>query len=317
MNSVLEVENVTRSFAVRGQDGKPKQVQALRGVTLAVGANESVGIAGESGCGKSTLAKIMLGLDTPTSGEVRMDGAVLTGGSTRAFAREVQPIFQDPLGSLNPRRTVEQNVRLPLDAMRIGTPKERAARALDLMSKVGLPERYRHTYPSQLSGGQAQRVAIARALTPQPRVLVCDEPTSALDTSVQAQILNLLLAMRPETGISLVFITHDLIVLERMCERVVVMYLGEVVETGPTTEVLAAPRHPYTRMLWRSSLTPDPGAELPPAELGNAITPDPANIPSGCAFRTRCRHATDLCNAEAPAPQQFGNVTVACHYAAA
>jgi peptide/nickel transport system ATP-binding protein len=158
-------------------------------------------------------------------------------------------------------------------------------------------------------------VAIARALTPEPSLIVCDEPTSALDTSVQAQILNLLLQMRRDLAISLIIITHDLVVLESMCDRIAVMYLGEIVETGPTGEVMQNPRHPYTSMLLRSSLTPDPGLDLPPEEPGGTITPDPANIPEGCAFRTRCRHATDLCRQQKPELAIHGGVAVACHFA--
>ncbi|MEZ5652562.1 MAG: ABC transporter ATP-binding protein [Burkholderiaceae bacterium] len=314
---MIETHDLQRSYRLRTGLRSSRWLHAVRGVSVTVRAHEALGIAGESGCGKSTLARLMLGLERPDGGRISLAGQPLGTMHAQQIARIVQPVFQDPAGSLNPRKTVEQNIRLPLDALGIGSAAERSARVLELLGQVGLPARYRQSHPGQLSGGQAQRVAIARALAPRPALLVCDEPTSALDTSVQAQILNLLLAMRRDLGVGLVFITHDLVVLRRLCDRVAVMYLGEVVETGATAEVMARPRHPYTRMLLRSALTPDPSLPLPPAEPGGAITPDPTMIAQGCPFRPRCDRADDQCVREAPRLRSFGAVEVACHHAQA
>jgi peptide/nickel transport system ATP-binding protein len=226
----------------------------------------------------------------------------------------MQPVFQDPYSSLNPRRRIASIVALPLAVQGMGSAEERRARAIAALDKVGLPARYADSYPSQLSGGQRQRVAIARALVTEPEVVVCDEPTSALDVSVQAQILNLLIDLRQDLGLTYVFISHNLAVVEHLATRVAVMYLGRIVELAPAAELFARPRHPYTQALLASVLTPEPGLGIPDTRLGATVA-DPVNPPSGCAFHPRCPQAIDHCRMEAPPAVRVDHGFVACHLA--
>jgi peptide/nickel transport system ATP-binding protein len=251
---------------------------------------------------------MMLGLLKPTSGSVRIDGADLATLDRRAVARRVQPVFQDPYSSLNPRKTVGAIIGLPLAVHGIGRAEERRARVAETMARVGLASRLYDNYPNQLSGGQRQRVAIARALVMRPELVICDEPTSALDVSVQAQILNLLEELRRDFGLTYVLISHNLAVVEHIATRVAVMYLGRVVEAAPTEVLFGAPRHPYTRALLAAVLTPEPGLGVPDPGLGVAF-PNPLEPPSGCAFHPRCPAAMPLCHSAAPA---FAG-GVACH----
>jgi len=310
---LMEARAVTRSFTLGATVfRKGRKLHAVNGVDLAIGRGDVLGIVGESGCGKSTLARMLLGLLAPTGGRITLDGADLTALDRKAIARRVQPVFQDPYSSLNPRRGIASIVALPLVVHGIGTSAERRAKAIEMLERVGLPARYADNTPGQLSGGQRQRVAIARALVMRPDIVICDEPTSALDVSVQAQILNLLLDLRREFGLTYVFISHNLAVVEHIATQVAVMYLGRVVELADTEALFRAPRHPYTQALLASVLTPEPGLGVPDIGLGLAF-PDPLNPPSGCAFHPRCARRLPHCSSQAPLLAPGPGGAVACH----
>ena len=247
----------------RGLFQAPGQLKPVDDVSLRLYRGETLGLVGESGCGKSTLAKMLLGLLAPTSGNVLINGQEVDPTERRAHARHIQPIFQDPYSSLNPRKTVGEIVGLPLKLHGIGNAAERTRQVRQILDLVGMPERTHTQYPNQLSGGQRQRVAIARALILRPDILICDEPTSALDVSVQAQILNLLLDLKAEFGLTYLFISHDLGVVEHLVDRVAVMNKGSIVELASREQLFSDPQHPYTRMLLASALTPDPGLGIP------------------------------------------------------
>jgi peptide/nickel transport system ATP-binding protein len=263
----LELCALTRVYQLkRGLFRAPGQIKAVDDVSLRIRKGETLGLVGESGCGKSTLAKMLLGLLAPTSGNVLINGREIDPTRRKALARSVQPIFQDPYSSLNPRRTVADIVGVPLRLHQVGTHAEQAKRVKEMLDLVGMPERTHRQYPNQLSGGQRQRVAIARALVLRPEILICDEPTSALDVSVQAQILNLLLDLKAEFGLTYLFISHDLGVVEHLVDRVAVMHRGRIVEHGTREQIFARPEHAYTRMLLASALTPEPGLGIPDIE---------------------------------------------------
>ncbi|MFZ3119533.1 MAG: ATP-binding cassette domain-containing protein [Variovorax sp.] len=263
----LELCALTRVYQLkRGLFRAPGEIKAVDDVSLRIRKGETLGLVGESGCGKSTLAKMLLGLLAPTSGNVLINGREIDPGRRKALARSVQPIFQDPYSSLNPRRTVADIVGVPLRLHQVGTHAEQRKRVKEMLDLVGMPERTHSQYPNQLSGGQRQRVAIARALVLRPEILICDEPTSALDVSVQAQILNLLLDLKAEFGLTYLFISHDLGVVEHLVDRVAVMHRGRIVELGTREQIFARPEHAYTRMLLASALTPEPGLGIPDIE---------------------------------------------------
>jgi peptide/nickel transport system ATP-binding protein len=260
----LELCALSRRFKLkRGLFRTPGMITAVDNISLRIRRGETLGLVGESGCGKSTLAKILLGLLKPSAGNVLVDGKEVDPRARRALARRIQPIFQDPYSSLNPRRTVADSVSVPLRLHRVGTAAEQQATVKKMLDLVGLPERTHGQYPSQLSGGQRQRVAIARALVLRPDILICDEPTSALDVSVQAQILNLLMDLKAEFGLTYLFISHDLGVVEHLVDRVAVMYKGQIVELGTREQIFDRPAHTYTRRLLASALTPEPGLGIP------------------------------------------------------
>jgi len=289
MTPAIEVRNLYRSFQQRGQ-----AVRAVDGVSLSLAAGEVLGVVGESGCGKSTLARLIMGLLPPGSGEVLVDGRRLAGMDRRERARLIQPVFQDPYSSLNPRQRIRDIVGLPLAAQGALPKRRQRDLVMEMLARVGLSSDMAERLPGQLSGGQRQRVAIARALVLHPRIVVCDEPTSALDVSVQAQILNLLADLRRELGLTYLFISHNLAVVEHIATEVAVMYLGRIVEQAPVEALFRAPAHPYTRALLASVLTPDPAQGIPDVGLGEDY-PDPANIPAGCRFHPRCPQAFDRC----------------------
>jgi peptide/nickel transport system ATP-binding protein len=313
MNPLLSATGLQRSFSVNaGMFRARRLLHAVNGLDIAVDRGGVLGIVGESGCGKSTLARMLLGLTPPTAGSIFLEGQDIAAMDRRAVARRIQPVFQDPYSSLNPRRTVASIVAFPLEVHAIGTKAQRRSQALEMLERVGLPARYADLTPGQLSGGQRQRVAIARALVMKPEIVVCDEPTSALDVSVQAQILNLLLDLRQEFNLTYVFISHNLAVVEHIATSVAVMYLGRVVEFADTRTLFAQPRHPYTQALLASVLTPDTTLGIPDTGLGLAF-PDPLNPPAGCAFHPRCPRRFAGCDRELPQLVSAGDAQVACH----
>lgn len=313
MSALIQTTDLQRTFTVSAGLFKPKQtLHAVNGVDLFVNRSDVLGVVGESGCGKSTLARMLLGLTPPTRGSVQIDGQDISKIDRRELARRVQPIFQDPYSSLNPRRTIASIVSFPLDVLGVGSPAERRKKSLEMLERVGLPARYANNTPGQLSGGQRQRVAIARALVINPEIVICDEPTSALDVSVQAQILNLLLDLRKEFNLTYVFISHNLAVVEHIATQVAVMYLGRVVELQQTAQLFKDPHHPYTQALLASVLTPEPGLGIPDTGLGLSF-PDPLHPPSGCAFHPRCAQRKPECSVSHPALRRDAQGEVACH----
>ncbi|GAA2070061.1 oligopeptide/dipeptide ABC transporter ATP-binding protein [Actinomadura alba] len=292
------------------------RVYALTGADLSIGSGETVGVVGESGCGKSTLAKVLVGLQKPTSGTVSFGGqdiwSMSNSARRRAIGSSTGMVFQDPSTALNRRLPIRQVLRDPLDVHAVGTVREREERVRELLGLVGLPASVADLLPGQVSGGQRQRVAIGRALALRPRLLIADEPTSALDVSVRAQILNLLLDLKEQLGLAMVFVSHDIQTVRRMSDRVVTMYLGRIVEQTQAEAVPARARHPYTRALF--SATPGLLSPVDPIPLTGPV-PSATRPPSGCPFRTRCWKADDLCAEEMPAARSEGEDHLfRCHH---
>jgi peptide/nickel transport system ATP-binding protein len=313
MSALLEIRGVSHSFVVkRGLFGKARKLQAVVDANITVEEGEVLGLVGESGSGKSTLAKMLLGLIKPDVGAVHVGGVAVGSVDRQTLARQIQPVFQDPYSSLNPRKTVASIVALPLTVLGIGTAAERRAKAIAMLERVGLRSRYADAYPNELSGGQRQRVAIARALVVQPRIVLLDEPTSALDVSVQSQILNLLMDLRRDFNLTYVFISHNLAVVEHVATRVAVLYLGHIVECATRDAIFRTPQHPYTQALLASVLTPEPGRGVPDPGLGltfpNALAPPP-----GCVFHPRCASAGPRCSVEVPRVSKIDRGFVLCH----
>jgi len=315
----LAVEDLEVHFPVRSGilQRQTATVKAVDGVSFTLGRGETLSIVGESGCGKSTTGLALMGLIKPTGGRVRFGGQEIQSFSRHAlkdYRRRMQIVFQDPFSSLNPRHRVREAIRAPLDIHRVGTPASRNADVDRLMDRVGLRPDQADNFPHQFSGGQRQRIGIARALALNPDIIVCDEPVSALDVSVQAQILNLLADLQHDLGVSFLFISHDLGVVEYISHRVAVMYLGKIVEIAPKAAIFARPTHPYTEMLMRSAPTLDPRQRHDFSANSDDI-PSAMNKPSGCPFHTRCPLATDICKSNEPAltPRDDGRL-VACHH---
>ena len=283
--------------------GNKKAVRALDGVNISIRARSVTGLVGESGCGKSTFGMTLVRMHEPSSGEIKFAGAPVThiaGAELKSYRGQAQIIFQDPYSSLNPRLTVGQLVEEPLAIHRIGTEAERAERIERALGHVRMPaSEYLHRFPSDLSGGQRQRVAIARALVMEPSFIVADEPVSMLDVSVQAGVLELLDTLSRELGLAVLYISHDIATVGYICDRVGVMYLGQVVEEGPTLGILNKPLHPYSERLLAAIPKVDPNARRSRVEMTGEV-PSPLNVPAGCRFSTRCPLATDRCRSEEP-----------------
>ena len=309
----LECKNVGCTFMIgKGILSPKKPLRAVDDVSLKINRGQVFAVVGESGCGKTTLARMLLGLLEPTDGEIYLDGQPNSEVRSDVISRKVQPVFQDPYSSLNPRKTIESIISLPLIVHDIGTKESRIDRVSELMRLVGLPSRLIHSYPNQLSGGQRQRVAIARALIMEPGIIVCDEPTSALDVSVQAHILNLLQDLKDKFNLTYIFISHDLAVVEHLADWVAVMYLGRLIEFGSASEVLRNPLHPYTQALMESVLTPDPRKGLPEITFGRGL-PNPLEPPPGCNFHPRCSKIIDGCDSKMPKLLPESDRLVECH----
>ncbi|WP_067616887.1 ABC transporter ATP-binding protein [Alicyclobacillus acidiphilus] len=311
---LLDVGNVSKVFRLQ-----KRTVRAVHRASLRVREGESVGIVGESGSGKSTLGRCAVGLLRPDEGAVRFLGTDLTRLSNkqmRAQRRHMQVVFQNPSTALNQRMTVGRNILDPLLIHRVGTRMQRGVRVFELMEQVGLSPEYANAFPFELSGGQQQRVMIARALALDPKLLLCDEVLSALDVSVQAQILALLLDLRRDRGLSMLFISHNLPAVEVLSDVIAVMYLGEILEMGRTEDLLANPRHPYTRVLFDSVLDiPESKAARKALRPLPGEMPSPYEIPNGCVFHTRCPVAQDVCRREVPQARTLDDDRqVACHY---
>jgi oligopeptide/dipeptide ABC transporter ATP-binding protein len=321
---ILRVEALVKHYPIRGGllAREVGTVQAVDGVSFDLAAGETLGLVGESGCGKSTTGKAILRLVEPTSGTITLEGENITRldrAAMRPRRRRLQVIFQDPYASLNPRMNAGEIVGEPLHNYDIASGEERTERVARLFARVGLRPDQMRKYPHEFSGGQRQRLGIARALAVEPKVIVCDEPVSALDVSVQAQVINLLVDLQAEFGLSYLFIAHDLAVVEHICRRVAVMYLGRIVELAPRRALFANPQHPYTEALLSAVPVPDPDPAIRRARIilpGDV--PSPIKPPSGCRFHTRCPYVFDRCRTESPELLEVAlGHHVACHLRAA
>ena len=301
---LLEVRGLAKSFAVRAGalQRKVGEVRAVDGVDFEVRAGETLGLVGESGCGKTTVGRLILRLIEPTAGSVLFDGRDITklsGSQLKSYRRRAQIVFQDPFASLDPRAPIGEAVAEGLYIHGIGTSAEREAKVAKVLDMVGLRPESARRYPHEFSGGQRQRVGIARALVLDPSLIVLDEPVSALDVSIQAQVLNLLAELQSELGLAYLFIAHNLGVVEHLCDRIAVMYLGRIVETGPAAQIFSAPEHPYTKALLSAVPEPDRRDRRDRIILEGDV-PSPLNPPTGCAFHPRCREAVAACSTSAP-----------------
>jgi oligopeptide transport system ATP-binding protein len=320
---ILSVKDLKVHFPVRGSIfGGARSLKAVDGVSFDVFPGETLGIVGESGSGKSTIGRAVLQLIKPTAGRVAWLGKNIAGhtrGQMKPYRREMQIVFQDPLASLNPRMTAGDIIAEPLDTFEPGIGNaERKKRVQEIMSQVGLLPQMINRYPHEFSGGQNQRIGIARAMILKPKLIVADEPVSSLDVSIRAQIINLLADLQKSTGVALMFISHDLAVVRHVSHRVLVLYLGKVMELADATELLTKPRHPYTQALLSAAPIPDPAIERGKKRiLLEGDLPSPLNPPSGCVFRTRCPIAKAKCAKEVPAldtREGTGGHVVACHF---
>jgi dipeptide transport system ATP-binding protein len=317
MTVVVEARDLRKVYPIRrGMFREPAQLQAVGGVSFTLEQGKTLAVVGESGCGKSTLARMVSLIEKPTAGTLTLDGtdAVNTPAAERKRLRQaVQLVFQNPYGSLNPRKKVRDILEAPLAINTSLDAAARAERAKAMLAQVGLRPEYANRYPHMFSGGQRQRIAIARALMPSPRLVVADEPVSALDVSIQAQVLNLLMDLQAEFKLAYLFISHDLAVVRHLAHDLLVMYLGHVMEQGPKPLIFARPLHPYTHALLAS--TPGIGPRTQRRVLLQGELPSPLNPPSGCVFSTRCPHAVDLCRRDRPLPRLVDQRLVACHFA--
>ena len=314
---LMSAKDVCKYFPVKGGlFQEKKSIQAVNHVSFDIYQGETLGLVGESGCGKTTLARTVMRLIEPTSGEITFDGKDLVAmdkSALRALRKDMQIVFQDPYSSLHPRMTIQQSIEEPMKIRGLYTGSgEREARVKELLQMVGLNETHMKRYPHEFSGGQRQRIVIARALATNPKLVICDEPVSALDVSVRAQILNLLKDLQQELGLTYLFISHDLSVVSYLCDRVIIMYLGQIVESGTAEEIFAHPVHPYTQALL--SAAPEVGSfDRRDRIVLEGDVPSPANPPSGCRFRTRCPYADEGCQQEPTWAEPAEGHKVCCH----
>jgi oligopeptide/dipeptide ABC transporter ATP-binding protein len=316
---ILTAEHVARHYPLRGAgfSRRSGRVLAVADVSFEIAAGEVFGLVGESGCGKSTLGRVLLRLEELTAGRVHFNGediAAFDAPRLKRFRREAQIVYQDPYSSLNPRRTIGDLIAEPLDIHRVGTPAERRERMAWLLNVVGLLPEHGRRYPHEFSGGQRQRIVIARSLALNPQLLLADEPVSALDVSIQAQVVNLLKELQAQFNLTYIFISHDLSLVEYICDRVAVMYLGRLVELAPKQDLYGEPIHPYTQALLSAAPVPDPKARKNRILLAGDV-PSPIHPPSGCSFHPRCRESRDVCAQRLPefreiSPGRF----IACHH---
>jgi len=315
---LLEARDLSRHYNVsRGMFKPHATVKALAGVSFSVNPGQTLAVVGESGCGKSTLARALTLTEKPTGGSLMLDGMDATAASpaqAKALRKRVQMVFQNPYASLNPRKRIAQMLEEPLLLNTPMSAPERRERISAMLQQVGLRPEHAQRYPHMFSGGQRQRIAIARAMMLAPKLLVADEPTSALDVSIQAQILNLFMDLQERTGIAYVFISHNLSVVEHIADRVMVMYLGRVVESAPKARLFAQPLHPYTKALLSATPSIDSERRAHKIKIVGEL-PSPLNPPSGCTFHKRCPYATERCSAEVPELRAVEGTEVACHYA--
>ena len=311
---ILSIENLSVTY--KRSDGQ--SITAVDSVSLSLNRGEILGLVGESGCGKSTLGKAIMGIEPASQGRIEFEGNLVTPleRSARPIQlRKLQLIFQDPYSSLNPRHTVGRIVEMPLVVQKINPSGGRKKKVQELLELVGLNPEHYNRYPHEFSGGQRQRIGIARAIALKPKLIVADEPVSALDVSIQAQVINLLEDLSREDNISIVFIAHDLSVVQHISDRVAVMYLGKIMEIGKSSEIFTKPTHPYTQALLSAAPKPDPKLERTRERIIlKGDLPSPMNPPSGCVFRTRCWKAQSKCETEVPALVTHGSLTTACHF---
>ena len=313
---LLKVENLSVRFRLKNN----QELQALNAISFSLQAGEMLGIVGESGCGKSTLLRTLLQLIQPACGYIEWQGQAINlqqSEHLQAFRRAVQGIFQDPLDALDPRMTVGDSIEEPLRALRPDLTKTaRQARVAELLQAVGLQADMRNRYPHEFSGGQCQRIGIARALAVEPQLILCDEPVSALDVSIRGQIITLLAQLQRSHQLTLLFVSHDLGVVKQLCNRVMVLYLGRIMEVADTKSLYAQPLHPYTRLLLDAIPLTDPlleRARLAKVKVGSGELPSPLNPPSGCVFHTRCPRVQPIYHQSIPSLQTIGERQVACH----